>query len=1572
MKPLCHAVLHGDAQAVQRLLLAPLIEGTEQELQRRRRACDDARTALAAAKQAQAACGEAEHRARRARRAAQELHDTVAYELHEWEAAAAEAAAAASRPADVRAPEPEPEPDADARFSMADYYLAEYYPEPPLQLLYSGAGTEAVGAFVRESDRAKRQARLEAERRRRQEELAAFEESERERRRACRDSQTLSSDLAAHAAIAPPWWSGVGWEVLPDWENLTDGQVQWRKEWQELRSRPTGRIVDDPDAIAPKEPEPVAPWERVTKELLSEWARANTDRASSPRRLAWERHAVTERQRRTLLAAMQEHTEHSSPGAGALALLAPADAAADAAATGAAERERLSAQQRALLRAVFQRVDRNHDGALTRAEIILRLRKDDELAELLDLPRHVGDSERSAFEAVFQSMDADEDTKVDESEFVRFFASRRLNMATAVATEMLALDDRSLSESSLQSERSSERSDPDEDDMEPSSSLPQLFDELLALGQIDSEVRPAEQTQERVEFYISAVLDPLYAVQRNGWYSTQALVRLAQQRSAEALRRLEQAEQAEDSCADEAEELADDIAQMQDDLEAIVAEVGGLEARKESYHGPILEIRENLHGRVIAADAAYDWGPTAERGRLEVVDGNVRAAAPLPGASLALIAAWRGHLNVLQVLLALRADPDRSADDGSTPLFMAAGAGHTAVVRCLLDADADPAAVKHGGFSPLWNAAVNLVQPPDGSHPGMKTVHALLNHGQRRVTAARDSRAAVAQGLVEHLDVLTEASGHVTQRRQRAADIAAIREKLRVELEEIKATALADEEDSEDEEEEETQTALLENRASARRKMRAAAMVGRLSTQPQRGRRSRSPDPGESERRFAPKKTPKQIRARWRGSAMLASGEMKTADGRRERWRARSPDPLEISSDARWTAAAAASGRRHFRVWTCKTCGKRRIPTADKECPLCGSEQPPGPPPCPDFDDWVRKIDEESGDPYWINTRDAEKNPPSWAPPVGWQDEFYRRTSVKGQGPSKEAKELAKREENQAHRAQQHHAKPRPRVDSDQMAHVGALFAELDIDGDGSVSSVELAERLKRDSKLAEMLNIPAQADAIRDEAITRLFAAMDADSDGKITDEEFKTFFKSGKAGKAAIGMLDSQILAQKLPWVEEAEALLEEWVGVVDRDGSGTVDKKECKSMLRALAKFRAEATPQQAAEPEAEAEAEPEPGHDAAGEDAADELEAEPQKEQKRSPELFASLKAKRRERIHRKVVLQDMFAMADANGDGQITRAELIRSLRKHPKLAEMLDLPEKVGDEQRQAFERVFQAIDRDDNRTIDADEFTKFFLSGKAKAAAARLGIAANRRPDGAAMAAGEWEWEDLLEELDVDNDGQLSAKELMGLFVDVNQQDMNAYTTYVLKPLYELQKDAWYDPVQMTKKCVKELDKAEQAHGSAVEAMEKAERGCSAAKAAVQHGAEELAAADAAVSESIDYLARYLNLAASNGTTVLHVAADRGDVALLELLLGTDGLDINAQRGNGATALHSAASRGHVEVLQRLLAAGAATNLLDSRGRTAEVVALEACAQRQAKEATARAYQHCHSELIMARQQSS
>jgi hypothetical protein len=48
------------------------------------------------------------------------------------------------------------------------------------------------------------------------------------------------------------------------------------------------------------------------------------------------------------------------------------------------------------------RVDQNQDGSLTRVELIKRLRKDEELVSLLNLPKHVSDGDRGAFEAVFQ------------------------------------------------------------------------------------------------------------------------------------------------------------------------------------------------------------------------------------------------------------------------------------------------------------------------------------------------------------------------------------------------------------------------------------------------------------------------------------------------------------------------------------------------------------------------------------------------------------------------------------------------------------------------------------------------------------------------------------------------------------------------------------------------------------------------------------------------------------------------------------------------------------------------------------------------------------------------------------------------------------------------------------------------------------------------------------------------------------------------------------------------------------------------------------------------------------------
>ena len=46
----------------------------------------------------------------------------------------------------------------------------------------------------------------------------------------------------------------------------------------------------------------------------------------------------------------------------------------------------------------YDMIDRNHDGHLTRAEIIISCRFKPELAKLMGLPANIGDKERDAFE----------------------------------------------------------------------------------------------------------------------------------------------------------------------------------------------------------------------------------------------------------------------------------------------------------------------------------------------------------------------------------------------------------------------------------------------------------------------------------------------------------------------------------------------------------------------------------------------------------------------------------------------------------------------------------------------------------------------------------------------------------------------------------------------------------------------------------------------------------------------------------------------------------------------------------------------------------------------------------------------------------------------------------------------------------------------------------------------------------------------------------------------------------------------------------------------------------------------
>lgn len=79
------------------------------------------------------------------------------------------------------------------------------------------------------------------------------------------------------------------------------------------------------------------------------------------------------------------------------------------------------------------------------------------------------------------------------------------------------------------------------------------------------------------------------------------------------------------------------------------------------------------------------------------------------------------------------------------------------------------------------------------------------------------------------------------------------------------------------------------------------------------------------------------------------------------------------------------------------------------------------------------------------------------------------------------------------------------------------------------------------------------------------------------------------------------------------------------------------------------------------------------------------------------------------------LREMFARADRNGDGKLSRSELILRLRKDTELALLLQLPQRVSDDERDVFEAVFQGMDQDDDRAITSEEFVAYFMSFKSE-----------------------------------------------------------------------------------------------------------------------------------------------------------------------------------------------------------------------------------------------------------------
>ncbi|KAL9117806.1 MAG: hypothetical protein Q9187_005651 [Circinaria calcarea] len=74
------------------------------------------------------------------------------------------------------------------------------------------------------------------------------------------------------------------------------------------------------------------------------------------------------------------------------------------------------------------------------------------------------------------------------------------------------------------------------------------------------------------------------------------------------------------------------------------------------------------------------------------------------------------------------------------------------------------------------------------------------------------------------------------------------------------------------------------------------------------------------------------------------------------------------------------------------------------------------------------------------------------------------------------------------------------------------------------------------------------------------------------------------------------------------------------------------------------------------------------------------------------------------------------------------------------------------------------------------------------------------------------------------------------------------------------------------------------------------------------------------------------IGLAATNnlGQTALHVAAEKGDLSIVRLLLESSDIPVNARDAQGSTALHLAAAGGYCDVVRLLLEANEASARLE------------------------------------------
>ena len=132
------------------------------------------------------------------------------------------------------------------------------------------------------------------------------------------------------------------------------------------------------------------------------------------------------------------HQAESAPAATPDRQLQAGAAVQPAGSSPAPTQQPAAALDDAALADIYGRVDRNHDGRITRAELIKTVRSDAGVRAVLGLPQHIGEDQRPQLEAVFQGMDVDGSRGVDFNEFAAYMGSPRMVPRPALSFVMHA------------------------------------------------------------------------------------------------------------------------------------------------------------------------------------------------------------------------------------------------------------------------------------------------------------------------------------------------------------------------------------------------------------------------------------------------------------------------------------------------------------------------------------------------------------------------------------------------------------------------------------------------------------------------------------------------------------------------------------------------------------------------------------------------------------------------------------------------------------------------------------------------------------------------------------------------------------------------------------------------------------------------------------------------------------------------------------------------------------------------------------------------------------------------------